>query len=279
VAIEVTHRAVATPAATASPRLHLAFGKLATGRLSGFLLVLALLALWEVSARLEWVNSQSWPSFSAVLAATWRGLASGELSGILASSLERMFAGYFIGGGIGVVIGLLLGMVRILDRLVTPVTEALRPLPIPAIVPPLILFLGLDDALKIFVVAFSVFFPVLVSTVGGVRSIDEVLLGTASTFGTSRLRVLTRVVLPAAAPAILAGLRIALPLALITTVVAEMIAGSAGIGYYIVLTQYSLRPDEMYAAVLCLAVVGYLLNRGFVMLERRILHWYVVKPR
>ncbi|MGB6447620.1 MAG: ABC transporter permease [Xanthobacteraceae bacterium] len=278
-AIEVTHRAVTEPSATAWLRLRLAFGKLATGRSSGLLLVLMLLAFWEVSARLHWVNSQSWPSFTAVLAATWRGLASGELSGILASSLKRMFAGYFIGSGIGVVVGLLLGRVRMLDRLVTPVTEALRPLPIPAIVPPLILFLGLDDALKIFVVGFSVFFPVLVSTVGGVRSIDEVLLSTANTFGTSRLRVLTRVVLPAAAPAILAGLRIALPLALITTVVAEMIAGSAGIGYYIVLTQYSLRPDEMYAAVLCLAVVGYLLNRGFLFMERRILHWYVEKPR
>jgi ABC-type nitrate/sulfonate/bicarbonate transport system permease component len=278
-AIEVTDPVVAPPPATTSPQSRPTLAGLASGRLSGFLLVLALLALWEVSARLHWVNSQSWPSFSAVVAATWRGLASGELSGILASSLKRMFVGYFVGGGIGVIVGVLLGMVRILDRLVTPVTEALRPLPIPAIVPPLILFLGLDDALKIFVVAFSVFFPVLVSTVGGVRSIDEVLLATANTFGTKRLRVLTRVVLPAAAPAILAGLRIALPLALITTVVAEMIAGSAGIGYYILLTQYSLRPDQMYAAVLCLAVVGYLLNRGFVMLERRILHWYVVRPR
>jgi ABC-type nitrate/sulfonate/bicarbonate transport system permease component len=279
-AVEMTtERALAaTPPPAAANRLKAAFDTLTTNRTSGFLLVLALLGLWEVSARLHWVSSQSWPAFSAVLMATWHGLRSGELLGILGSTLARMFAGYFIGCGCGIAVGLLLGTVRTLDRLVTPLTEALRPLPIPAIVPPLILFLGLDDALKVFVVAFSVFFPVLVSTVGGVRGIDEVLLSTARTFGTSAWRKLTRVVLPAAAPAILAGLRIALSLALITTVVAEMIAGSAGVGHFILITQYALRPDEMYAAVLCLAVVGYLLNRGFILLERKALHWYVLKP-
>lgn len=249
------------------------FDAITRTRLSGFLLVLALIVLWELSARLSWVNSQSWPSFSAVIAATWRGLVSGELLSVLLSSLGRMFAGYFIGCACGVAVGLLLGTARILDRLITPLAESLRPLPIPAIIPPLILFLGLDNALKVFVVAFSVFFPVLVSTVGGVRSVDEVLLNTASTFRTSRLRTLTRVVLPAAMPAILAGLRIALSLALITTVVAEMVAGSAGVGYYIMVMQYALRPDQMYAAVICLAVIGYLLNRGFLLLEGRVMRW------
>ena len=268
----------AEPTRGAGTGLRARIGALTTTRLSGFLLVLALLGLWEASARLHWVNSQSWPAFSAVLVATWHGLASGELSGILGASLGRMFAGYFAGGICGIAAGLLLGTIGLLDRLATPIAESLRPLPIPAIVPPLILFLGLDNALKIFVVAFSVFFPMLVSTVGDVRGVDGVLLDTARTFGTGRPRILVRVILPAALPAILAGLRITLSLALITTVVAEMIAGSSGIGYYIILTQYALRPDEMYAAVLCLAIVGYLLNRGFVAVERRLLHWYVAAP-
>jgi ABC-type nitrate/sulfonate/bicarbonate transport system permease component len=268
----------ASPKVNSTP-LRVVFDFVTLTRFSGFLLVLVLLALWETSARLHWVSSQSWPAFSAVVVATWRGLASGELLGIVASSLGRMFSGYAIGAACGIVAGLFLGTVRVLDRMVTPIAETLRPLPIPAIVPPLILFLGLDDALKIFVVSFSVFFPVLVSTVGGVRGVDGVLLNTASTFGTKRIRTLTRVVLPAAAPTILAGLRIALSLALITTVVAEMIAGSSGIGYYIMETQYALRPDQMYAAVLCLALIGYLLNRGFLAIERRALHWYITKPR
>ena len=150
-----TERALAGSARRAEPkRLKASFDALTTNRTSGFLLVLALLGLWELSARMHWVSGQSWPPFSSVLTATWDGLRSGELSGILGSTLARMFAGYFIGCVCGIAVGLLLGTVRTLDRLVTPLTEALRPLPIPAIVPPLILFLGLDDALKVFVVAF-----------------------------------------------------------------------------------------------------------------------------
>jgi ABC-type nitrate/sulfonate/bicarbonate transport system permease component len=242
-------------------------------RATGVALVIGLLLLWECSARFGWVVSQNWPPFSTVLVATWNGLVSGSLSLVLASSMARMIAGYAIGGLIGIVLGLLLGSVPWLDRFVTPIVEALRPLPLPALVPPLILFLGLDDALKIFVVAFAVVFPVLVSTVGGVRNIDPVLLATARTFGANRGRTLLRVVLPAALPSICAGLRISLSLALVTTVVAEMIAGSSGIGFAILQAQYGLKPEEMYAAVICISVIGYTLNAGFIRLEHRLLHW------
>lgn len=243
-------------------------------RATGFLLVLALLILWELSARLGWVNSRNWPPFSAILVETWRGLLSGELSLLLGASLARMVVGYAIGSILGIGFGLCLGTVRLLDRLVTPLIETVRPLPIPAIIPPLILFLGLGDALKIFAVALATFFPVFVNTIGGVRSVDDVLLRTARTFGVGRARTLAKVILPAALPSILSGLRIGLALALIVTVVAEMIAGSSGIGYYIIVTQYALRPEAMYSAILCLAIVGYALNRGFLALQRRLLPWY-----
>lgn len=266
----------AAPAAPAAPTRTV---RLAESRLSGFVLVVALLLLWEISARLGWVMSQNWPPFSAILVQTVRGLLSGELSGILAASLGRMFAGYAIGAVLGIAAGLLLGTIPVLYRLANPLAETLRPMPIPAIVPPLILFLGLENALKITVVTFAVFFPMLVSTVGGIRSVDEVLVRTGRTFGTPRGRLLLRVVLPAAAPSVLAGLRLTLSLALVTTIVAEMIAGSSGIGYYVVLTQYAMRPTEMYSAVLCLAVTGYLLNRAVVIIERRCLVWYAREGR
>ncbi len=243
-------------------------------RISGIVLVLAVLALWEASARLGWVVSTNWPPFSAVLGEMIRGLASGELSSVLAASMGRMLTGYLIGGTAGILLGLLLGYFRILDRFLSPVAEALRPLPIPAIVPPLILFLGIDDTLKITVVSLAILFPVLVSTVGGVRNVDEVLINTGATFRAGAMRRLFTIVLPAASPAIFSGLRISLSLALITTVVAEMIAGSSGIGYTIVSAQYALRPDEMYAAVLCLMIVGYALNHVFLLVERRFLFWY-----
>ena len=242
-------------------------------RASGVLLVVGLLLLWEASARFGWVQSGSWPPFSAVLAATWRGFVEGELALPLLSTIGRMLAGYAIGCSLGVVLGLLLGGNRWLRYLLLPVVEAIRPIPIPAIVPPLILFLGLDDALKIFVVALASFFPALINTMAGVLGVDDVLMQTARTFRVGWTRTTLRVVLPATLPAISSGLRVAIGLALVVTVVAEMIAGSAGIGYHIVQMQYALRPDAMYAAVLCLALTGYVLNRLFLAGEARLIPW------
>ena len=136
----------------------------------------------------------------------------------------------------------------------------------------------IDMALKIFVVAFSSFFPVLVNTIGGARAIDPIVIDVARTFRVGPLRTVRSVIMPASLPYILAGMRTSLALALITTVTAELIAGSAGIGYYLLITQYAMRTSEMYAAILLLALLGYALNRAFLAAERRLLHWYHVEP-
>jgi ABC-type nitrate/sulfonate/bicarbonate transport system permease component len=256
-----------------TPFVRRLLSQLIAGRLSCWLLVLACLVLWELSATLGVIKSTSWPPFTSVISATVAGFASGELPRIVLSTLGRMVTGFAFGSVTGVVVGLLLGTLPVLARTLTPTLEGLRPLPIPAIVPPLILFLGLDDLLKITVVSVAVFFPVMVNTLGGVRNIEPILLATARTFRVSRIRTLTAVVLPAALPSVLAGLRTALSLALVTTIVAEMIAGSGGIGYYIVETQFAMRPDQMYAGVLCLACIGYALNALFVGVERRLIAW------
>lgn len=242
-------------------------------RVGGFVLVGALLLTWEASVRFGWVQSQSWPLLSSTLLDGYNALLSGELSTLVAASLARMGIGYVIGSLLGIVFGIVLGRMVTLGRFTLPVLEAFRPLPVPAIVPPLMLFLGVDDAMKIFVVAFSCFFPALVSSIGGVRSVDETLIQTARTFRCSTVGTMLHVVLPAAAPSIFAGLRINLALALVTTVVAEMIAGSSGIGSEILQAQYSLRPERMYAVVLCLMVIGYALNAGFLRIERAALFW------
>jgi ABC-type nitrate/sulfonate/bicarbonate transport system permease component len=269
------HRVVASPAedrlGRSSPRRML--GQTIAGRLSGWLLVLACLVLWELSARFGAIESTSWPPFTSVVWAMVEGFASGELLRITLSTLGRMAAGFTFGSVAGVLVGLLLGTLPALARALMPTLEAWRPLPIPAIVPPLILFLGLDDLLKVTVVAIATYFPVMVNTLGGVRNIDPILLATARTFRLTRIRTLVAVVLPAALPSVLAGLRTALALALVVTTVAEMIAGSGGIGYYIIETQYAMRPDQMYAGVLCLAVIGYVVNALFVGIERRLIAW------
>lgn len=246
---------------------------LAQSRISGFLLILALLALWEVSAR-SWAGSDSWPPFTRVLQALAAGLVSGELGGVFVSSLGRMFTGYLAGAVAGAAVGMAMASSRWCEALLEPSVELLRPIPIPAIVPPLILILGIDDAMKIFVVAFSSFFPIVINTFQGTRAVEPTLLAMARTFGVGRARALARVVLPASLPYIFAGLRVSLALALIVTVVAEMIAGSEGIGFHLVSMQYAMRPADMYAGVLLIAVTGYALNGLLLLLERWLLPWY-----
>lgn len=250
-----------------------ALGALGDTRASGVLLVALLLALWQYSA-LHWVSSPNWPPVTQVARAMVAGFASGELLEVFGSSLYRMLWGYALGVGTALVVGLLMASVRLVHAALEPTVELLRPIPIPAIIPPLILLLGVDDAMKIFIVAFSAFFPVLVNTVAGVRAVDHVAIDVARTFRIGRLRTALRVVLPASMPYILAGMRVSLALSLIVTVVAEMIAGSSGIGYYIMTMQYAMRSSDMYAAIFVLAGLGYALNRGFLAIEHRVLHWY-----
>jgi ABC-type nitrate/sulfonate/bicarbonate transport system permease component len=242
-------------------------------RASGFLLVALLLALWQYSAN-NWVSSPNWPPVTLIARSLVAGFASGELVEVFGSSLYRMLTGYSLGVGAALVLGLLMASVRVVHAALEPMVELLRPIPAPAIIPPLVLLLGVDDAMKIFIVAFAAFFPVLVNTVAGVRAVDHVAIDVARTLCVGRLRTALRVVLPASMPYILAGMRVSLALALIVTVVAEMIAGSSGIGYFIMTMQYALRPGDMYAAIFVLAALGYVLNRGFLAIERRVLHWY-----
>lgn len=251
----------------------LATALLAARRLRGILLIAALLALWEASARFGWVNSSNWPPVSGVALAFVKGWAGGELLTLTASTLRRMAIGYALGCAAGIALGALLGIDRWARYALKPIIEVLRPIPAPAIVPILILFLGVDDLLKVVVVALACFFPVFLNTLSGIAGVDAVLIETARTFRISRFRTLTRVILPAATPTIAAGMRIAIGIALVVTIISEMIAGSAGLGYHIIQMQYAMRPEPMYAAIVSLSVTGYLLNRGFVALERRFVPW------
>jgi ABC-type nitrate/sulfonate/bicarbonate transport system permease component len=248
-------------------------------RSTGWLLIAALLLLWELSARLGWVVSSNWPPFSAVIAAGWHDLASGELAARLAATLWRMALGLVIGTVLGIAIGFAMAASRLALRTLGPVVELMRPIPVPAIIPPLILFLGVDDAMKLAVIALTAFFPVVVGALQGARSVDPTLRASARTLGVPGWRVFLAVTWPATLPCVLAGMRISLALSLVVAVVGEMIAGDSGIGHYLVLMQFAVRAAEMYAAILLLAVVGYALNRLFVAAERRVLFWYSAEAR
>ena len=245
-----------------------------SGRWLGFALIAALLALWEIASVLKWVDTFTVPRMSSVATTIWDLLRSGVLPREVGASLWRMFAGYAIGVVSGIAVGMLMGSFRTVYHLLEPLTEILRPIPSPAYVPLAILFLGIDDEMKVFMIAFASFFPVLLNTYSGVRSVDPVQLGTASTFGARGMKLLWQIVLPSAAPYIFTGMRISLAVALIVMVISEMVAASNGIGYFILSAQRGFKIRDMFAGVLTLAALGYLLNWLFLLIENRILAWH-----
>ena len=164
-------------------------------------------------------------------------------------------------------------------HLVTGHPQFLRPLPKPALLPPLILFLGIGDAMKLTIIGLGVFFPVLINTVQGVRGTDPVMIDVARTFGHRPRNQLFKVILPSALPMILSGMRVSLGLGLILVVIAEMLAGTGGVGYLILDMQRSFKVPQMYAWIVILAVLGYALNAAFVFAERRVIHWSFVDAR
>ena len=244
-------------------------------RALGFLLLIALGVLWEAVVRLNIVDTPTLPALTSVLLAFWQLLTDGTFASVFLPSLERLFIGYFIACVVAVVLGVAMGFNRWIYRLFEPLVEILRPIPSPAYVPMAILFLGIGNQMKIFMVAFASFFPVLLNTISGVVNVERVLIDTGRTFGLSRAQMITKVVLPSASVYIMTGMRISLAVALIVTVLAEMVTGNDGIGFFILSSQRSFHIAEMYAAVIALAIVGYALNHLFLLIEGRLLAWNV----
>jgi ABC-type nitrate/sulfonate/bicarbonate transport system permease component len=243
------------------------------GRLAGIGLILMVLAIVEAAVAADLVDAALVPLPTKVVARFAEIILSGKFVQPLAQTLRLLIIGYSMGCILGIAMGLLMGRWRAFYNLFEPLLEMLRPLPKPALLPPLMLFLGLGSAMKITIVALAVFFPVVINTVQGVVGVDRILVDCGRTFGHSPIRVLLHIILPAALPTILTGMRVGLALGLILVVLAEMLAGTGGVGYLIIDMQRSFRMIDMYAWIVLLALFGYLLNAVFVVIERRIMIW------
>jgi len=248
-------------------------------RVGGFVVLAALLVVWEAVSRAGIVNTIYVPPITKIAGELARLIANGELAKHLGGSALRFFLGFGAATVLGLAVGLAMGYFRAGYLLLEPLIELLRPLPPPAIIPIAILFLGIENQMKIFVITFACFFPIVVNTVQGVAGIDRVLIDTARTFGLATREILWKIVLPSASPNIVAGMRISLAIALILTVISEMVASNDGIGFFILDTERAFRIADMYAGIFTLMVVGYLINRLFVAVEARALAWYFGQSR
>lgn len=242
-------------------------------RLSGVILLVAILAAWDLSARYKIIDLMSWPPFLDVFSRWLELMTSGELFSYLLPSLRRVALGYAYAVAVAVSAGLLVGYFRPVYNLLEPTLETLRPISVIALIPVIILFFGLGDAMKIFIIAYACFFPILLNTIAGVRDIDPVLVNTARTFGLTRWQTIRDVVVPAATPQIFTGMRISVGFSLMAMVAAEMLTGGDGIGAFILDSQRTFRIVDMYAGIIMLGIVGYILNRAFIAGENWLLRW------
>ena len=245
----------------------------------GFLLIGILMVVWEVVVVTKTVDLISFPLMSGIIGKFFTLIADGEIVKQVVPSLQRMFIGYFLAIIAGVAVGLLMGYFRFVYHLLEPLTELLRPIPSPAYIPIIILFLGLGDTMKIFAIFLASFFPILLNAYAGVRSVDRVQIDTARTFGLNSRQIVWEIIMPASAPYFFAGMRISLGIALILVVISEMVASNDGIGYFVLDMQRSFRIKEMYAGVVMLALMGYFLNRLLMWFERFMIGWSFAQNR
>jgi NitT/TauT family transport system permease protein len=248
-----------------------------SAKFKGLLFLILLAFLWEIVSRNKLISPLYFPPMSKNLVAFYRLMVDGTLPLELILSFGRIFGGFFLAIGIMVPLGVAMGLFKPIYNLFEPLTELFRPLPAPAIIPVVMLFLGIGEAMKIIVIAFACSFPILINTMDGVRSVEPTFVDTAKTFGRGRYEIILKVILPASLHQILTGLRVALPIALIVDIVAEMVGALNGIGRFILVMQRTFNIPEMYAGVFLVALVGYGLNALLRFFNTALIGWHEAK--
>lgn len=241
--------------------------------LSRYGLVIAFLALWQVSTTLGWVNPSVFPPLDQIVGALWKGISSGALVDDIAISLQRSGTAFLAAVVIGIPLGLFMGQVRAIEQALDPLLQFFRQTSALALYPVFILLLGLGEASKVFVIFWATLFPILLSTTGGVKEVDARLIEMARTYGAGSLAIFRRVVLPASVPAIFVGLRLSATTALLLLIAAEMIGANKGIGFQVMNAQYNFQIPLMFAAILLLAILGLAANSVLVLLQRKLCRW------
>lgn len=224
-------------------------------------------------------DSFYFPSLQKILAVLWRDLTTGNLLAWLGISLGNMAAGLAIAIVAGTLIGLLIGEFEGLRRAATPTLNFLRSIPPAAIVPLVIVAMGIGSAPKIFIIALACFWPVLLNTIDGVRGIPPQLRDTVKAFRIPLALRFRRVLVMAALPQIMAGIRIAIAVALVLMVISEFFGASVGVGFYINEAKQRFAMPETWAGTVLIGILGYVLSALFLRLERWLLAWYFQDSR
>jgi sulfonate transport system permease protein len=236
-----------------------------------WLLPVLILATWQVASQSGWLSTRVLPEPWAVLKAAWTLSASGELWQHVATSTWRALAGFAIGGGLALTLGLLTGSIKGAETALDSTLQMVRNIPPLALIPLVILWFGIDETAKLFLVSLGVFFPVYINTFHGIRSVDPGLIEMARSYGLSGWQLYRQVILPGALPSILVGVRFSLGFMWVILIVAETISAQAGIGYMTMNAREFLQTDVVLVGILLYALLGKLAD----LLAKGLEHWWL----
>ena len=236
-------------------------------------LPIALLAVWEIGARLGWINSTLLPPPSQIATALVDWARDGALVLDALASVGRVVAGFALAAILGISVGALVALLPVVRRNVVPVIELLRPIPPIAWIPMAILWFGIGTTSAVFIVCVGGFFPIVTATMHGIAHVRRETIQTARSLGAGQWLTVTHVVLPAALPDILSGVRTGLGSAWMSLIAAELVASQSGLGYRIQLSRLFLRSDSVVAGLLVIGLLGVAMSLGLRALERRLTIW------
>ena len=259
----------------APPRIpKFAFTRSVNYSLLSWLVPTLLLCLWETASRFGWIALQVMPAPSRVLETGWQLMRSGELLIHLGASLFRAAAGFVIGGAIGFGLGVAVGFSPLAHALFDRLIQMIRAIPFLALLPLVIVWFGVDESGKIFLVSLAVLFPIYINTVLGIRQIDPKLMELAKVTGMNWPAIVRRIILPGAMPSVLTGVRYALAHAWLALVIAETLATTKGIGFLAMDAREFLQTDVILLTILIYSMIGVGADGLARLLETRLLGWH-----
>ncbi|VIO70852.1 Putative aliphatic sulfonates transport permease protein SsuC [Bradyrhizobium ivorense] len=243
-------------------------------QLLSWLAPVVLVIVWELLAQAGWLSPQVLPAPSKVVRTAFKLISTGSLLNDLGVSLLRAAAGFALGASVGFVLGILVGFSRIAEAAIDRSIQMIRAIPFLAALPLVIVWLGVGEAEKIFLVALGVTFPIYINTTLGIRQVDPKLLELGRVQGLGTFELIRRIILPGALPSILTGVRYALATAWLALVVAETIGAQSGIGFLAMDAREFLRTDVIVLTIVIYALIGVAADGIARFLERRLLAWH-----
>lgn len=241
--------------------------------IKGFVIPVFVLALWQYTGSIGLISPTVLPTPIDILLSFYELTKSGELVVNMKVSIGRAFSGFLLGGGLGLLFGILIGFSKKIESFLDPSLQMLRTVPHLAVTPLFILWFGFDELSKVLLIALGAFFPIYINTFLGIRSVDAKLFDVASVLEFNWHRKITRLILPAALPNILLGVRLSLGIAWLGLVVAELMGSSAGVGYMIMDARQFSQTEKVFVGIIIFAVVGKLTDSFVRLLEQKFLKW------